>query len=94
MKTLWAMLIVGQILSAGNMNYQQEMGYHEINPMYGEHPSKGRVYITKLIETGSIYTATKLAPKHKKKILKIANTVCWGFIIYDQTIGVELKFDW
>jgi len=47
MNWLWALFIAGQILSAGNMNYQQEMGYWEINPIYEKHPSKQQVYFTK-----------------------------------------------
>jgi len=30
-KFLWALFIAGQIISAGNMNYQQEAGYYEYN---------------------------------------------------------------
>ena len=43
MNYLWALFIAGQILSAGNMNYQQEAGYYEINHyVYSRHPSKER----------------------------------------------------
>jgi len=94
MKFLWAALIAGQILSAGNMNYQQEAGYHEINPIYTEHPSKQRVYWTKAIETGLIFGATELFPKHEKGILIGSNVVCWGFIISDRMKGISFSFSW
>jgi len=92
MNYLWALFIAGQIISAGNMNYQQEMGYWEINPIYGKHPSKQQVYITKVVEIGMVYGATKLFPKHKKMILTLSNGICWGFIISDRQKGIKLGF--
>ena len=94
MKALWALFIAGQILSAGNMNYQQEMGYYEINPIYGEHPTQERIYLTKAIEIGLVYGATKVLPKHKKTILKLSNSVCWGFIISDRHKGIHFGLRW
>lgn len=88
MKTLWTLFIVGQLLSAGNMNYQQEAGYYEINPIYGRHPSCERVYVTKIAEIGAIYGLTRVMPKHKKKILVGANVICWGLIIDDRRKGI------
>ena len=92
MNWLWALFIAGQIISAGNMNYQQEMGYWEINPIYEKHPSKQQVYFTKAIEIGLVYGATKALPKHKKTILMLSNGVCWGFIISDRQKGIKLGF--
>lgn len=93
-KSLWALFLLGQLLSAGNMNYQQEAGYYEINPIYGEHPSKERVYATKAGEVAALYGLTELFPKHKKKFLQFANMVNLGFIINDQQKGIALNFDW
>ena len=92
MNYLWALFIAGQLLSAGNMNYQQEMGYYEMNPIYGLHPSKQQVYWTKAIETGLIFGATKAFPEYEKHILIGANTICWGLIITDRIKGVHLGF--
>jgi len=86
----WALFIAGQILSAGNMNYQQEKGYHEINPIYSKHPSKKEIYLTKGIETGLVFAATKIFSEYEKEILIGANTVCWGFIITDRIKGIKL----
>jgi len=94
MNYLWALFIAGQIISAGNMNYQQEMGYYEINPIYGKHPSKEQVYITKAVEIGAVYGLTKLMPKYKKEIVSFANGVCWGFIYSDKQKGIHLGFRW
>lgn len=94
MKSLWILFIVGQILSAGNMNYQQEMGYHEINPIYRKHPSEGRVYATKIIETSVLYGVTKILPKHEKEILVAGNFICWGFIVSDRIKGISFKLRW
>jgi len=94
MKILWTLFIAGQIISAGNMNYQQEMGYYEINFIYNNHPSKERVYITKALEIGVVYGATRLFPKHKKDILVVSNTFCWGFIISDREKGIKFGVRW
>lgn len=93
-KTLWTLLIAGQIISAGNMNYQQDVGYYEVNPIYGEHPSALRIYVTKAAETALIYGATQLYPKYERHILTITNVVCWGFIYNDHRkgIGMSLRF--
>ena len=94
MKILWTLFIAGQILSAGNMNYQQEMGYYEINFIYNNHPSTERIYITKALEIGAVYGATQLFPEHKKDILQIANGICWGFIITDRQKGIKFGLRW
>ena len=88
--TLWAIFIAGQIFTAGNINFQQEMGYYEINPIYGKHPSKERVYITKAVEVGLVYALTRALPKHEKTILIGANTVILGCIAYDNKVGISM----
>lgn len=90
-KSLWGLFIAGQTLSAGNMIYQQEAGYYEINHLYGKHPSKSRIYATKITETILIYGATKLYPKYEKHILGGANVICWGFIINDRRKGISFN---
>lgn len=94
MKFLWSLFIAGQILSAGNMNYQQEAGYYEINPIYGRHPSRSRIYATKIVETIALYGLTKALPKYKKEILVGSNAACWGFIVSDRIKGIGLNFRW
>ena len=94
-KTLWILFIAGQILNAGNMNYQQEHGYYEINDgIYGEHPSKGRVYTVKVLETLAVYGATRIFPRHEEAIVAGASGFVWGFIYYDNKRGIDLKFRW
>ena len=56
---LWVLFLGLQVFGAGNINYQQEAGYYEMNPIYGRHPSKTKVYAIKAIETGLIYGITK-----------------------------------
>ena len=94
MKTLWILFLAGQILSAGNVNYQQEAGYYEINSLYGEHPSKQKVYTIKAIECLGIYGLTKAFPKYEEHILVSANSVVWTFIYYDNQRGIALNFRW
>ena len=90
MKTLLILFIAGQILSAGNMNYQQEKGYYEINSIYSKHPNKKEIYLTKGIETGLVFAAIKIFPEYEKEILAGANTFCWGFIVGDKIQGIKL----
>ena len=95
MKVLWALFIAGQLLNAGNMNYQQEHGYYEINDsIYGKHPSKGKVYTVKALETLVVYGATKILPKYEEAIVAGASGFVWGFIYYDNKQGVAFKFKW
>ena len=94
MNWLWILFISGQVLSAGNMNYQQAMGYYEINPIYNEYPSKQEIYITKAVEIAVVYSATKIFPEYKKEILTFSNGFCWGFILSDRQKGITLGFRW
>lgn len=99
MKALWALFILGQILNAGNMNYQQEIGLYEVNHfIYGEHPSRNEIYRIKALECAGLYGATKIFPKHAKSILSFANGVAWGVMYFDYNnqrySGVEFKFRW
>ena len=84
----------GQILGAGHINYQQEAGYHEINPIYGEHPSKSRVYVTKAAEMAAVYGLTRIFPRHEKKILGICVFIQGSFLAHDVYSGISLKFKW
>ena len=93
-KALWILLIAGQVLSAGNMNYQQETGYYEINPIYGDYPDRGRVYLTKAVELALVYGATKTAPGYKTEILAGSNMLCWGFIASDRMKGISFGMRW
>jgi hypothetical protein len=88
---LWIALLVGQIFSAGNMNHQQEIGMHEINPIYPKYPSKERIYYTKGAEAVGVYGLTKMFPKHKNNILKVANIGVYGFIISDKLKGISMS---
>lgn len=89
---LWITFIAGQIFSTGNMIHQQEIGMYEINPIYGRHPSKERIIITKVVEIGGVYWATKKFRKHKVKILKGSNACVFGFIIDDKRRGVSMSW--
>ena len=94
MKLLWLLFIAGQILNAGNMNYQQENGYYEINPIYGEHPSANEIYTIKAIECLGIYGLTKAIPEYEKPMLVVANMVVWGMIYTDKKNGIALSVRW
>jgi len=95
MNLLWGLFIGLQVMSAGNINYQQEHGYYEINPIYhiygDRHPSKEQVYLTKVIETGGVFVATKIFPEYKEAIVKGASTICVSFMVYDGVTGIGIK---
>ena len=94
MKLLWTLFIAGQILNAGNMNYQQEIGYSEFNPIYGSHPDKKVVYLYKTAECLWLYSLTKMYPKYEKPMLVFANSMVWGMIINDNRTGIAFNFRW
>jgi len=93
--TLWVLLICGQACNAGNMIYAQhyyDPPYYETNTLiYGKHPSKERIIITKVAETAGIFVVCKLFPKYENHILAGTSAVTWGFIINDHQIGVKAK---
>lgn len=89
MKALWILYFLGQFLSYGNMNYQQEIGYYEINPVYVEHPSSREILVTKLTETAILYGFTKAYPKYEREVMTGANMFVWGFIVYDRFEGIK-----
>ncbi len=94
MKLLWVLFIAGQIVSAGNVNYAQENGYYEINSIYGEHPSKQKVYAIKAAECLALYGLTKAIPKYEEHLLVSASSIVWTFIYYDNRRGLTLGFKW
>ena len=77
------------------MNYQQDQGYYEINPVYhvyGDmHPSDEQIYLTKGLEIAAVYGATKLWPEYEKEILSFATGVTFAFIAGDKMSGIEMK---
>lgn len=91
MKPLLLSFILLTLFGAGNMNYQQEHGMYEINPIYGRHPSSERIYITKAMGVAGVYGLTKLLPKHEDGILLGANMVAMGFIWQDYSQGIEMR---
>ena len=93
MTALWIAFLLGQVLNAGNINYQQEQGYHEVNPIYGSHPSSSKVYAIKAAECLAVYGLTELFPKHDKKIMVGANVIVWGTLVVDKEyFGIKMKF--
>jgi len=102
---LFIFFLIGQILSAGNMNWQQAEGYREINPLYGKHPSIQTVYIIKIIQTALIYYVLSFVLYNKFTThdlalvlvlisLIIVNLICWGFIAYDRIKDIPFKMVW
>ena len=91
---LWVFFISMQVFQAGNINYQQEAGYYEINPLYGRHPSKEKVYLIKAAETAVVYGATKIFPKYERPILLFCMAVQVGFFVYDRQQGISMSVRW
>ena len=90
---LAGIFILGQILNTGNMIYQQNAGYYEINPVYGKHPGKDTIYLIKSLETISVLSSAWLFKKYRKEILIPANVIVWGTITGDLACGVQAKFE-
>ena len=90
MNPLLALFIALQIYGAGNMNYQQEQGYYEINSLYTKHPSSREVYLKKAAETILVYGLSKTFPKHEDKILSFACGVSLSFIANDTMRGINI----
>lgn len=88
---LWVLFLGLQVFGAGNINYQQEAGYYELNPIYGRHPSSGKVYCIKAAETALVYGVTKVFPKHENKIIAGAIGLQLSFIAYDHNKGIAMK---
>lgn len=93
MKTLlWVFFLTGQVINTGNMNYQQKIGMHEINPIYSEHPSKEKIYTIKAAETVGIYLLSEhIFPEYSLEILGGSCCIVWGFIITDKETGINMK---
>lgn len=85
----------GQVFNTGNMIYAQENGRREINPVYGDHPSKTKIYIIKGLGTIAVLGSAWLLPKYRKQILIPANVVVVGIITNDlTTFGIEMTTEW
>lgn len=91
---LWVLFLGLQVFQAGNINYQQEAGYYEINPIYGRHPSKEKVYAFKAAEILVVYGLTRAFPKYEKEILGCCVTVQLGFFVYDKHQGISMNMRW
>lgn len=80
------------------MNWQQMMGYREINPIYSEYPSIKRVYMTKIVEIIFIFGMYLILLTFNFVLaclmLIAVNLVCWGFIAYDRIKGIPFKMVW
>ena len=85
--------VLGQILNTGNMIYQQNSGYYEINPVFGKHPGKDTIYAIKGLETLAVLGSLWLLKDYRKHILIPANVIVWGTIAGDLACGVQAKFE-
>ena len=90
-KLLWIFFIAGQIVNAGNINYQQDAGYYETTSYYSRHPNKREVYLVKAGGTIAVYVTAKIFPKYETLILLGANAVVWGFIYDDHKKGIAIN---
>jgi len=89
----WWLFFVGQVMQWGNINWQQEHGYYEMNDLYGDHPSKQKVGWIKAGELTVVYLLCQEFPEHRNKLLKFVNVVTYGMMIYDACHnGVALEF--
>jgi len=93
---LWILFLTGQVLNTGNMNWQQDNNYIELNPLYGSHPTRLRIYVTKILQTLLIFGVFWICPNILQIILMVlVNIVVWGILYYDlKIIEVPRIFKW
>ena len=93
---LWILFLTGQVLNTGNMNWQQDNNYIELNPLYGPHPTRLRIYVTKILQTLLIFGVFWICPNILQIILMVlVNIVVWGILYYDlKIIEVPRIFKW
>jgi len=93
---LWILFLTGQVLNTGNMNWQQDNNYNELNPLYGAHPTRLRIYATKILQTLLIFGVFWICPNILQIILMVlVNIVVWGILYYDlKIIEVPRIFKW
>ena len=83
---LWKSFLVGQAVNMGNMIYQQEgENRHEVNGLYGDHPSTDRIYLTKIAECYIIKSLIRTRPTWSRPVLVLANLAVWGMVVNDLT---------
>jgi len=92
----WLIFLAGQVLNTGNMNWQQDNDYIEINPLYGSHPTRLRIYITKILQTLLIFGVFWVCGEILQHILMIlVNMAVWGMLYYDiKILKVPSKLNW
>ena len=66
--------------------------YIETNPVFGEHPSTARIYLTKAAFGGLIYWLADSFPENRRTILWIANGLQIGVVAHNASIGMKVKF--
>lgn len=85
--------LIGQTFNTGNMIFQQESGYYEVNPGYGKHPGRDTIYALKAIETISVLGSAWFFKDYRKEILIPANVIVWGTITGDLFCGIQAKVE-
>ncbi|MHA1952470.1 MAG: hypothetical protein ACW96U_00800 [Candidatus Heimdallarchaeaceae archaeon] len=77
--TLTSTLLIGKVIEIGQTNYAIQKGGQELNPLFGKHPSKEKIYIYQGILSGIF--------------LPICNAVVFGCVLFNyKQIQINLTF--
>lgn len=66
--------------------------FREVNPLYGEQPSDGRIILTKLIGAGVIYLIADRVPSARRTTLWLVNALQIGVVAHNASIGMKVGF--
>ena len=83
----WATLIGGNLADVGSTVHALNNGAREGNPLYGEHPSAGRIVGTKLVQTA--LEALLMKALEKTGHTKAANNIGYGLGIGTGAVAVS-----
>jgi hypothetical protein len=92
--TLTSTLLIGKVIEIGQTNYAIQKGGQELNPLFGKHPSKEKIYIYQGILSAVIcYSLIKMNKKERRIFLPICNAVVFGCVLFNyKQIQINLTF--
>jgi hypothetical protein len=92
-RTLAAALIASHIIDAGQTMTAIKLGLSEGNPLYGSHPSLGRMLVTKAAVTGAVLWAANRFPVLRTRLLAMNLALQVGVVgINSRYVGLKVSF--
>ena len=66
--------------------------FREVNPLIGEHPSRGRVDGVFILGSALLFAAAHYFPEYRKSILQVYVVIGGGVVARNASIGVKMSF--